>query len=267
MTWGKLDDQLGVHPKLIRIPRRQRLACVGLWTLALNYATRALTDGIVEDYMLDELGASDELVARLVEVGLWHAQGHECPRCQQPPAGGIMIHDFLDPRYNKPKALILEEREAERVRKANQRDKRRTPSGSPAGVPAGHPQGLHPDSNGRPNTPSSSRPVPSLEEDPNHLPQEPHQSNAGARDELQEDLSTLGATSIGSLRHDLAEFFDGDPSDGEVIDLTREILQLAQAPVIHPEAYIRKAAADSAPRVKAMAIDVQRRSPRKVLAQ
>ncbi len=139
MVWQKIDDQFGISRKVIRIPKRNRLAAIGLWTLAGNYSVRALTDGALEQHELDELGAPAGIIAELVRVDLWHGHGHECVRCLPAPVGGVIIHDFL--HYNPSKAKVLEEREAERVRKVSQRDKARTPSGTPGGSDAvsGHP--------------------------------------------------------------------------------------------------------------------------------
>lgn len=98
MVWQKIDDQFGVSKKVTRIPRRSRLAAIGLWELASNYSVRALTDGVLDENELDEVMATPALIGVLVGVGLWHAQGHACSRCVQPADGGIVIHDFLE--YN-----------------------------------------------------------------------------------------------------------------------------------------------------------------------
>lgn len=129
MVWQKIDDQFGVSKKVVRIPRRRRQQCVGLWVLALNYAGRSLTDGILDSAELDDLDARSTDVAELVRVELWHTAGHDCDRCEQPVPGAVVIHDFLI--YNPSKEKVLADREAERVRKMSQRDKRRTPGSVP----------------------------------------------------------------------------------------------------------------------------------------
>ncbi|MFN4000901.1 hypothetical protein [Microcella sp.] len=131
MSWLKLDDQLGVHRKVIKIQRRTRLECMGLWTLALSASGRGLTDGVLEDFELDELGAKQALIDELVRVQLWHSTGHDCQRCPQPPAGGIVIHDYL--ALNPSKKQVEDKREAERVRKVSQRDNARKARTTPEG--------------------------------------------------------------------------------------------------------------------------------------
>lgn len=127
MVWQKIDDQFGISKKVIRIPRKRRHQCSGLWLLALNYAGRALTDGVLEEHELEELDARPADTAELVRIDLWHGHGHACERCVPVAEGSIVIHDFLV--YNPSKAKVLSDRETERVRKASQRDKNRTPAG------------------------------------------------------------------------------------------------------------------------------------------
>jgi hypothetical protein len=146
MVWQKIDDQFGVSKKVIRIPKRRRQQCIGLWTLAGNYAVRALTDGVLEEHELAELEARQVDIDELVRVGLWHAHGHDCRSCMRVSKGAIVIHDFL--AYNPSREKVESDREAERVRKAAQRDRRRSPEGSPSGTPAG-------------SDPVSEHPVPS----------------------------------------------------------------------------------------------------------
>jgi len=127
MAWQKIDDQFGISKKVIRIPRKRRQRCVGLWLLAGNYASRTLSDGILEAHELDELDAIAADVEELIRVELWHGHGHDCERCAPVDPGDVVIHDYL--AYNPTKAKVLSDREAERVRKMSQRDKKRTPDG------------------------------------------------------------------------------------------------------------------------------------------
>ncbi len=158
MVWQKIDDQFGVSQKVIRIPRKRRQQCIGLWTLAGNYATRALTDGRLEVHELDELDARKTDIDELVRVGLWHRPGDPCDspyeHCRPAPDGGVSIHDFLV--YNPSREKVLADREAERVRRRSSG----SPSGVPRSVPVGHPLGLRPEVTRCPNNPSQSRPSP-----------------------------------------------------------------------------------------------------------
>jgi len=110
MVWQRIDDQFGVSKKVTRIPRKHRLAAVGLWELASNYSVRALTDGVLDDVELEEVLATPALVRELVRVELWHAAGHSCEHCAQPPERGVVIHDFLE--YNPDASSVAAARES-----------------------------------------------------------------------------------------------------------------------------------------------------------
>ena len=71
MPWFKVDDGFSTSRKVIQIPRRDRFQAIGLWTMAGNFAAKELTDGHIPAFVLDELGAPDELVEVLISVGLW----------------------------------------------------------------------------------------------------------------------------------------------------------------------------------------------------
>lgn len=84
MPWFKVDDSFWGHPKVLAIPRKERMAAVGLWTLAGAYCAQQLTDGRFAEYMLEEFGASKKSAGWLVEVGLWETT-----------EGGYSFHDWL----------------------------------------------------------------------------------------------------------------------------------------------------------------------------
>jgi len=118
MSWIRLDDDFGDHPKLVAAGP---LACL-LHVRALVYCGRHMTDGRIPRNIIGSLvdwatdGVSEgktgeppnnyELAERLVAAGLWERDGT-----------GYVIHDYLE--YNPSRAKILEERAktAERVRR------------------------------------------------------------------------------------------------------------------------------------------------------
>ena len=71
MAWFKVDDKLHSAPKLLSIPRKYRLAALGLWTISGSWSADQLTDGKVPDYMVEEWGGTKALVEWLVKSGLW----------------------------------------------------------------------------------------------------------------------------------------------------------------------------------------------------
>jgi hypothetical protein len=135
MPWFKVDDSAHAHPKM----RRAGKAAVGLWVMCGSYAAAYLTDGMVPAETAAE--GTPTQIAKLVKVGLWHENGHSCPRCPQPAPGDYVMHDYL--RYNPSRARVLAERDREAEKKRNQR----------AG---GRPDGTPPPRNGQQKRPDSS---------------------------------------------------------------------------------------------------------------
>jgi hypothetical protein len=95
MAWTRLDDSFYDHPKAARTS----LAAIGLWTKALSYCARHLTDGFVPKLIVIELAhlppePALNLAKELVRARLWKAVGTK----------GFKFHDYLE--YN-PSAKIL----------------------------------------------------------------------------------------------------------------------------------------------------------------
>jgi hypothetical protein len=111
MAWGRLDDGFYDHPKIDRLGK-DRLACVGLWTLTVSWCNRYLTNGFVPTERVLRLGGTTRLAAALTAAGLWEEVD-----------GGYLIHDFL--HFNESADEIREDREAARKRMRLLRDNRR----------------------------------------------------------------------------------------------------------------------------------------------
>ena len=113
MVWFKVDDGFYTSRKVLSIPRSQRLAAVGLWTMAGNWAGRELSDGVVPAYVLDEIGATPKLRQALVKARLWLDH----------PEGGVVFHDWQ--KYQPTREQVEEEREKARERQRRHREKKR----------------------------------------------------------------------------------------------------------------------------------------------
>lgn len=143
LAWFKVDDGFSSSPKVLSIRRRDRLAAVGLWTVAGAWAAKHLTDGFIPAYMLEELAAEESQVDNLVTAGLWREEGD-----------GYQFHDWHD--YQPTRVDVLANRERERARKEAYRAKKSGNTGqSPAGTGSdrdagqervsGHPDPTRPD--------------------------------------------------------------------------------------------------------------------------
>jgi hypothetical protein len=103
MAWTRIDDSFYDHPKAAQTS----LAAIGLWTKALSYCARYLTDGFVPTLIVIDLARlpKDEalgLARELVRARLWKAVADK----------GFKFHDYLE--YN-PSAKTLK---SQRVMKA-----------------------------------------------------------------------------------------------------------------------------------------------------
>jgi hypothetical protein len=110
-TYLKLNDALPEHRKIVDAGGD----AAWLHVCALAYASRNLTDGYVPSGVVPRLSDRKQpakLAARLVEVGLWHAAGHTCPRCPQPGPSQYLIHDYL---VHQRSAAKVEEIKAKRA--------------------------------------------------------------------------------------------------------------------------------------------------------
>lgn len=69
------------------------------------YCAQHLTDGIVASKAMQrKAGGSDADARILLDAGLWHAPGHDCDGCPEPPEGKVYVHDFLE--HNREAAHV-----------------------------------------------------------------------------------------------------------------------------------------------------------------
>jgi hypothetical protein len=116
MPWFKIDDSAYSHPKFVRAGN----AALGLWLRCGAYSAQHLLEGHIPGFIAKAFG-TDPQAAKLVKVGLWHAGGHDCPRCPQPAADGYMIHDFFEGGRNSTRAQVEAARQAATDRQAKAR--------------------------------------------------------------------------------------------------------------------------------------------------
>jgi hypothetical protein len=103
MPWVRLDDSFYSHPKVVSAGAE----AVGLYVMALTYASHHLTDGHVPAaWVREKVGAKTrKLTAALVEHSLWSENGT-----------GWVIHDYLE--YNPSRESIEDKRRKDAARKS-----------------------------------------------------------------------------------------------------------------------------------------------------
>ena len=104
MVWFNVDDGFPTSPKVLSIPRGERMAAVGLWTIAGASCAKHLTDGHIQAFMLDEWGANPASADALVTSGLW----------ERTPSG-FVFHDWEG--WQRTREDVEASREKERLRK------------------------------------------------------------------------------------------------------------------------------------------------------
>ncbi|WP_242089207.1 hypothetical protein [Curtobacterium sp. DN_7.5] len=114
MPWFKVDDGLPSSRKVLGIPRRDRLAAIGLWTLAGAWSAKELQDGAVPTYMIVELGATRRVAEALVTAGLWSRT-----------SSGYSFVNWDEFQPTKADVLSAREKNAEKLRKWRQRNRAR----------------------------------------------------------------------------------------------------------------------------------------------
>lgn len=101
MTWGKIDDNLALHPKVMRAGNE----AMGLWVRALSYACQQLTDGFISNEIVTVFGG-DAGALKLVDVGLWYVV-----------EGGYEFNDWCEYQPTREQVIADRAKTRERVNK------------------------------------------------------------------------------------------------------------------------------------------------------
>jgi hypothetical protein len=121
-TYIKMSDSLPEHRKIVVAGGDAGW----LHICALAYASRNRTDGFLPAAYLPQLSDRKQpmkLAARLCDVNLWHAPGHECKKCPQPQPGEYVIHDYLEHQRSAAKIAEVSEKRATAGRTGGSRSK------------------------------------------------------------------------------------------------------------------------------------------------
>lgn len=104
-----VDDAFSDSKEVMSIPKRYRLAAVGLWSLCGSWSAAKLTDGFVPDQVLERLGARPVLVDVLVDPAhLWARE-----------VGGIRFTNWS--KWQRTRAQVEAYRAAQAEKKRKQR--------------------------------------------------------------------------------------------------------------------------------------------------
>lgn len=139
MSWFKVDDAFHSSKPVLKIPRKYRLAAIGLWTSAGTWCAQEESDGFFPEWVLEELCGTPALAKQLINCGLWIAVTRPVLASSSVSAGssseseesGWQFKNWS--KYQPTRKEMDEKREKDRVRQANwrasQRDNKVTTTG------------------------------------------------------------------------------------------------------------------------------------------
>jgi hypothetical protein len=104
-TYVRIHDGLAEHPKLLGAGGSIPGALAGwLYVCGIFYCSRQSTDGLLPTAIIARLSDIPDpgaIASRLLQAGLWHAPGHTCQSCVQPPQDSYLVHDYLEHQRSK----------------------------------------------------------------------------------------------------------------------------------------------------------------------
>ena len=102
---GYLDN-----PKIAHIFDASPIA-VCMHFASVLYCSQHLTDGeVAAQAMQRKVGGTKEDTQLLVDEGLWHRHGHDCPKCPEVPKGKVYVHDYT--KHNRTSERVKQSSEA-----------------------------------------------------------------------------------------------------------------------------------------------------------
>lgn len=102
---GYLDN-----PKIAHIFDASPIA-VCMHFASVLYCAQHLTDGVVAaQAMQRKVGGTKDDTQLLVDEGLWHRPGHDCPKCPEVPKGKVYVHDYT--KHNRTSERVKQSSEA-----------------------------------------------------------------------------------------------------------------------------------------------------------
>ena len=103
-AFAKFDVGYLDNPKMLDVLDASCNAIL-MHVASVLYCAQHLTDGFVAaKAMQRKAGGADSDIELLISAGLWHAPGHDCDGCPEPPAGKVYVHDFLE--HNREAAQV-----------------------------------------------------------------------------------------------------------------------------------------------------------------
>lgn len=189
MPWVRYDDQFPKHRKVLEVKAVDRTALT-LHLLCETWSASTSTPGLVSDAAAIEEAGGKARAKRwakvLVEADLWHAPGHDCPRCPQIDKGYV-IHDY--PIYNPHEELAAKRSDAGKKGAAARWGKQGKRHGNPMANAMPEPSDSHADASSNGVTENAPSPSPSPSPDRGSVGKSSSRRNArGPDDDLEQTI-------------------------------------------------------------------------------
>ena len=121
MPFFNVDDDFPNSKPVMRIPRRNRAAAIGVWTLCGAWSAKELTNGYVPDAVVDEYGGTAKIREMLFAASLWEQAD-----------GGVQYRNWPKWQRTKEQVLVFREKTAARQRRYRTGNNHDPPTGDDA---------------------------------------------------------------------------------------------------------------------------------------
>lgn len=128
--WAPVDTGYLDNPKMLDILDTSGTAAL-MHLASVLYCAQHFTDGHISPGVARrKVGGSKDDDRLLIDAGMWHEPGHDCPTCPQPEPRKVYVHDFLQHNRTAAKAKEASERasRAAKERWERQRAEQNTPA-------------------------------------------------------------------------------------------------------------------------------------------
>ena len=111
--WAPVDTGYLDNPKMLDVLDASGTATL-MHLASILYCAQHFTDGHISPGVARrKVGASRDDDRLLIDAGLWHETGHDCPDCPDPEPGKVYVHNFLEHNRTAAQAKRVSERRSE----------------------------------------------------------------------------------------------------------------------------------------------------------
>ena len=111
--WAPVDTGYLDNPKMLDVLDASGTATL-MHLASILYCAQHFTDGHISPGVARrKVGATRDDDRLLINAGLWHEQGHDCPVCPDPEPGKVYVHNFLEHNRTAAQAKRVSARRSE----------------------------------------------------------------------------------------------------------------------------------------------------------